>query len=163
MQVLTELRSLTPERFHAIYVSLENKGFGPLDGEVAKSLRFRPQGVRKLPIEQRARRAKALLETTRNTELAYELFGAYLLKTRKDLVTGFLDATGVAHENGMIEDVERAQPDRAKIADAVADLDAKHPAEDVTLYLAMCAQQWPKVAELDALWKQRHGAATGAR
>ena len=163
MQVLTELKSLSPERFHAIYVSLENKGFGPLDGEVAKSLRFRPQGVKKLPIDQRARRARALLETTRNVELAYELFGAYLLKSRKDLVTGFLDATGVAHEDGMIEDIERAQPDVARIAGAVAELDAKHPAEDVTLYLAMCAQQWPKLAELDAVWKQRHAAATGAR
>jgi hypothetical protein len=134
-------------------------GFGPLDGEVAKSLRFRPQAIRKLPIEQRAKRARTLIESQRNAELAYELFGAYLMKHAKGLVTGFLDATGVEHQDGMIEDVDRAAPAKDKIAGAVAELDAKFAPEDVTLYLALCAQQWPKVRELDELWRARTAGA----
>jgi hypothetical protein len=155
MQVIEQLKKMSPERFLAIYKSLENQGFGPLDGEVAKSLRFRPQAIRKLPIEQRARRARSILEAGANTELAYELFGAYLIKHHKELVTGFLDATGVKHEDGMIEDVEGQKPAGAKVKSTVADLDAKYPPEDVTLYLAIAAEQWPSVAELDKLWRTR--------
>src|SRR3954462_11279622 len=116
MQVIEQLKRMSADRFLAIYTSLETKGFGPLDGEVAKSLRFRPQAIRKIPMEQRARRARTIMEHAANAELAYELFGAYLIKHKKDLVTGFLDATGVKHEDGMIEDVEHQKPSKEKLA-----------------------------------------------
>jgi hypothetical protein len=155
MQVIEQLKKMSPERFLAIYKSLENQGFGPLDGEVAKSLRFRPQAIRKLPIEQRARRARTILEGSSNAELAYELFGAYLIKHHKALVTGFLDATGVKHEEGMIEDVDGQKPASSKLRPTIADLDAKHAPEDVTLYLAIAAEQWPSVPEIDKIWRAR--------
>jgi hypothetical protein len=155
MQVIEQLRNMSPERFLAIYKSLETKGFGPLDGEVAKSLRFRPQAIRKIPIDQRARRARSILEGGANAELAYELFGAYLIKNHKELVTGFLDATGVKHEEGMIEDVEGEKPAKNKLQPTVDDLDTKFAPDDVTLYLAICAEQWPSVPEIDKLWRKR--------
>lgn len=155
MQVLAQLKSMTPERFLAIYQSLEVNGFGPLDGEVAKSLKFRPIAVKKLPMAQRAKRARMLIENAGNAELAYEVFGAYLLKNHKELVTGFLDKTGVEHEDGMIQEIDRGVPEKKKIAAAISDLDAKFAPEDVTLYLAMCAQQWNQEPELDAIWQKR--------
>ena len=155
MQVLSQLKSMSPERFLAIYQSLEVDGYGPLDGEVAKSLKFRPIAVKKLPMAQRAKRARMIMEATGNSELAYELFGAYLLKHKKELVTGFLDKTGVAHEDGMIEDIEKGVPTKSKIAGAVKELDAAFPEEDVTLYLSMCAQQWAQLPEIDEIWKKR--------
>ena len=155
MQVLTQLKSMSPERFLAIYSSLEVDGFGPLDAEVAKSLKFRPVAVTKLPMAQRAQRARMIMEATGNAELAYEVFGAYLLKNKKELVTGFLDKTGVEHNDGMIEDIEKGVPAKTKIAGAVKELDETFPPEDVTLYLSMCAQQWSQIPELDALWKKR--------
>lgn len=155
MQVLAQLKSLTPDRFLEIYASLEKDGFGPLDAEVAHSLKFRPIAVKKLPMAQRAKRARTLLESTRNTELAYELFGAYLIKKNRKLVTDFLDKTGVAHEDGMLQDVETAVPQADKIPGALQALDGEFPPADVTLYLAMCAYQWPQVPQLDALWKKR--------
>jgi hypothetical protein len=150
MTLLDHLKQMSPERFLAIYQGLEVQGFGPLDKEVALSLRFRPQAVTKLPMAQRARRARTLLEAGRSAELAYEVFGAYLIRHRKDLVTGFLDATGVKHEDGMVEDVGRERPDGAKVEAAVKDLDARFPPEDVTLYLVLAAEQWPDVAPLRA-------------
>jgi hypothetical protein len=143
MTVLEHMKGMSPERFCALYRSLEHQGFGPLDADVARSLRFRPQAIRKLPMEQRAKRARMIIESTKNANLAYEIVGGYLMKTRKDLVVGFLDATGVKHENGMIEDIEGVKPESAKIAEAVAELDKKFPADDVTLYLVLCAEQWP--------------------
>jgi hypothetical protein len=155
MQVLDQLKAMSPERFLAIYTSLDQHGFGPLDGEVAKSLRFRPQAIRKLPMATRAKRAKQILESSGNAEATYELIGGYLLKNCKELVTGFLDSTGVPHDNGMIEDTEASKPKRDKIKSTVAELDKKFEPADVTLYLAICAEQWPDVKELQEIWKSR--------
>jgi hypothetical protein len=155
MTVLDHVRAMSPERFLALYQSLERDGFGPLDGEVARALHFRPHAIRKLPMPQRAKRARILIESSRNSDLAYEIVGGYLLKTRRDLVTAFLDATGVKHEEGMIEDVDGAKPEKAKIAAAIQDLDSRFPPEDVTLYLVMCVDQWPDVPEFGKILATR--------
>ena len=155
MQVLEHLKQMSEESFLALYEFLSEKGFGPLDREVAVSLKFRPQAIRKLPMPQRARRARMILTKSGKGELAYELFGSYLIKKDKALITDFLDQTGVAHEDGMIEDVEAASPEVEKIEPALAALDEKYGAADVTLYLSMCAAQWPDVPELDAAWRAR--------
>ncbi len=155
MKVLAELGAMSEERFLALYQDLSQDGFGPLDGEVAKSLKFRPQAIRKLALAQRARRARSLLLARANSELCYELFGSWLLKQRRELVTGFLDATGVPHEDGMLADLAQKTPDVARLPSAVADLDRRFPPEDVTLYLSLCAEQWPAVPELEALWRSR--------
>lgn len=155
MTVLEHLAAMSPERFLAIYAGLEIQGFGPLDKEVAQSLRFRPQAVKKLPIAQRAKRARMILEAGRSADLAYEVFGAYLIRNRKDLVTGFLDATGVEHKDGLIEDIEKSRPDPARLDAAVAALDAQYPPEDVTLYLTLAAEQWPGVPQLGQIVQRR--------
>ena len=159
MPVLEHFRTLSEQRFLAIYEALSEQGFGPLDGEVAKLLKFRPQAIKKIPIEKRARLAKNWIEQKHNAELCYELFGTYLVRTKRELVTGFLDATGVPHKEGMIEDTEKAKPDPQKIDAAVQALDAKFGADDVTLYLALCAEQWPGVPELTELWRKRSAIA----
>ena len=56
-------------------------------------------------------------EGKRDEALAGELLRAYLLGPRKDLVTAFLDATGVRHEDGQVGD--DAQPDADKVPAAV--------------------------------------------
>ncbi|MBK7877021.1 MAG: hypothetical protein IPJ77_14960 [Planctomycetes bacterium] len=157
MQVLEQLKKTSAERFLAIYESLQQNGYGPLDGEVAKVLHFRPLAIKKLPMAQRARRAKSILESARNTELAYEILGAYLIKNHRELVTTFLDETGVKHDQGMIDDVEHNQPDAAKIEAVLTKLDGKFDPADVTVYLAICAEQWPQIQLLDQLWQKRAG------
>lgn len=158
MSVLDQLKQLSDARFAQIYAGLEHNGFGPLDADVAKALKFRPQAIRKLPMDQRARRARAILLSTRNAEMTYEVFGAYLLRNHKGLVTGFLDKTGVQHQDGMIEDLEAVRPAESKIAGAIAELDKTFSPDDVTLYLAMCTQHWPDAAAVASAWKQRAGA-----
>ena len=118
-------------------------------------LKFRLHAIRKLPLEQRARRARALIEHRANAELAYELFGSYLMASCKELVTEFLDATGVRHEEGMIDTLQGNEPAKEKLQEAIAALDERHEPADVTLYLSLCAEQWPSVPELDSLWRLR--------
>jgi len=157
MNVVEQLKSLSDQRFLAIYETLQQQGFGPLDHEVAKSLNFRPQAVRNLPLPLRAKRARQILVAKRNSELCYELFGSYLIKEHRDLVTSFLDATGVKHDDGMVEDLEHNVPAKAKLEAAISELDGKFPPEDVTLYLSMCADQWEQVPELEQIWRKRIG------
>jgi uncharacterized protein (UPF0297 family) len=154
-RVIEQLQRMSEAQFLAIYEALANQGFGPLDQEVAKSLNHRPHTIRNLPYAQRAKRARQIVQSKKSSELCYELFGSYLIKDRRELVTAFLDATGVKHDQGMIEDLEHNFPAADKLAAAVAELDRKFPPADVTLYLSMCADQWQQVPELDALWRAR--------
>jgi len=154
MSVLAELERQSDERFLAIYEGLAQNGFGPLDGEVAKALKFRPQAIRKLPLAKRAAKARTILQRTGNTELCYEVFGTYLVTHHKDLVTTFLDETGVEHEEGIIQDHD-ATPDESKVEAAVAKLDQEHDAADVTLYLALAAEQWGDSEKIAELWRAR--------
>ncbi len=155
MKVVEQLRATSEARFLAMYESLSQHGFGPLDGEVAKQLKFRPQAIRKLPMPQRAKQARSILLNKSNAELCYEFFGSYLIKNSKELVTGFLEATGVPHEDGMIEDLERHKPDAGKIEGALKELDQKFAPDDVTIYLSLCSEQWPSVPELERAWRKR--------
>jgi hypothetical protein len=160
MAVLEELKRLSDERFFSIYEALVQQGFGPLDGEVARSLKFRPQAIRKLPMEKRARQARKLLSTGSRSELAYELFGSYLVRTQKELVCDFLDQTGVPHEDGMIDNVADATPDPEKVPEAITALDEKFATEDVTLYLALGVEMWPDCEILESLWRERSGVSS---
>lgn len=151
------LATLDDTRFHQIYEGLSEKGFGPLDGEIAKMMKFRPQAIRKLPLEQRSKRAKAILQRTNNAELCYEVFGTYLMRQQEGLVTGFLDAVGIDHDEGIVEDSSQV-PEGDKVKAAAKKLDENFPPEEVTLYLALSAQTWPEVEAFDELWRQRANA-----
>jgi hypothetical protein len=155
MPVLEELQRMGEERFLAIYEALVQQGYGPLDGELARKLKFRPHAIKKLPLPKRAQQARAHMLNGRKAELAYEIFGTYLVRKDRKLVTDFLDATGVPHEDGMIEDVERGRPAADKVPAAVQALDQKYPPEDVTLYLALSAEHWPDVEAVQQAWRAR--------
>ena len=154
MAVLEQLEKLSDASFLNLYETLSEKGFGPLDSEVAKALKFRPQAIKKLPIQKRAQHAKRILLRNNNAELCYELFGTYLMRDRKELVTGFLEATDVPHEDGMLEDTDKA-PDPTKLGPAIQELDGKFEPDDVTLYLALAVEQWPQSSELKDVWEAR--------
>lgn len=155
MSILEAVKAMSDERFQAIYESLSEQGFGPLDGDVARALKFRPHAIRKLPMAKRAAKARQILVAGGKADLAYELCGGYLIRTHEELMPDFLDATGVPHEKGMIENTAESLPDTAKLDEAVKTLDAKYPADDVTLYLGICAMQWPEVTRLGEIYAER--------
>ena len=51
------------------------------------------------------------------------------------MMGSFLDALGIKHENGLIEDEEMAAPTPEKLREAAAAIAAQYPREDVALYL----------------------------
>jgi hypothetical protein len=65
---------------------------------------------------------------------AANLLSTWLVKTQTPLLTDFLDALKIKHENGVVEDLPDSVDDSA-ITIAVENLLAKHPADLVAIYL----------------------------
>src|SRR5262245_49356476 len=70
------------------------------DAAVARALRFRPASVRKLPP---AKRAAHLARLHVDEMLASALLHALHLEHRRPLLRTYLDALGIAHQDGLID------------------------------------------------------------
>ena len=108
---------------------------------VAKHLKFRPKTVMGLDAERKARYLASVPEVP--DEVAARLLVLYHLADQRPMMGAFLDALGIAHEDGMIRD-EGAAPDPAKVPAAVAAIAKAYPAADVALYLKTLLCQDPE-------------------
>src|SRR5260370_15510170 len=99
---------------------------------IAQQKKFRPKTVIGLELDRKARHlaSLALLPDT----LAARALVVYHLAEHRPMMAAFLDALGIAHENGLIKEDE-VKPDASKIAAAAAHIAQKFPARDVSLYL----------------------------
>lgn len=100
---------------------------------IARRLKFRPKSVQSLPIERRAKQLAQIAEVS--DALATRALIAYHFAAQRPLMATFLDALGIAHEDGLITAEDVPPPDRERLSAAAAALHAAHPAEDATRYL----------------------------
>ena len=101
---------------------------------LVKARHLRPQVARSLPPEEQARTLAALADP--GEPLAAALLVSLHLGERRGLLTTFLDALGLPHENGLLKDEDTGAPpgdDAARTA--VRALLAAHPREHVETYL----------------------------
>jgi hypothetical protein len=117
---------------------------------IAKQMNFRPKTVTGLDADRKARYLATVPDLPE--ELAAKVFVAYHLAEQRPMMGAFLDALGIAHENGLIQD-EAVTPDPAKIPGAAAAIAGKYPAPDVSLYLNTLLWQDP------ASWGPLEGVA----
>lgn len=105
---------------------------------IARTMRFRDATVRQLPI---GKRAEYLATRVRPEDpLASSLLLALHLEHRRPLLTDFLDALRIPHENGAIIDDHDLRPPAPESLAAAADkLFRDFPAEQVEVYLASLA------------------------
>ena len=117
----------------------------------AAALKFRPQYLQKQPIEKRLSAIRRSMARPAASPLAEELFAIYFLKCRLELLAGWLELLGLAHEDGVLTDDEIVCPEQAELEKKVAEFRAKKD-EDGELLLQVFAGQtaieWPA---LDAL------------
>jgi hypothetical protein len=109
---------------------------------IASHMKFRPRSVITLPPDKRAKYL-AQLPTVTDTIAARALVN-YHLERQRPMMGAFLDLLGIAHENGLISEENLPKPDEAKVKQAAADLAAKYPADDVSLYLSTLVSQDPE-------------------
>lgn len=109
-------------------------------GIIAQQLKFRPKTVVGLDKDKKAH----YLTTVANVpdELAAKLLVVYHLAEQKPMMSAFLDAIGLAHEDGLIAE-DAGAPDPARVAGAAAAIARRYPAEDVAVYLNTLRWQDP--------------------
>jgi hypothetical protein len=109
---------------------------------IAQRLKFRPKSAYALPLDKKV---KYLVGMPAVSELvAARLLVVYHLAQQRPMMGAFLDALGVAHDNGMIEDEEMPAPDPEKLKEAAATLAKSYPPSDVSLYLTTLLWQDPE-------------------
>lgn len=114
---------------------------------IAKRLNFRAKSVLALPV---ARRAKQLAQIADLSDaVATRALIAYHFHAERPMMTAFLDALGIAHDNGLIN-VEEIDPVTSeKLSSAVAAIRASFPEDAVQLYLktlvALDEDTWGKL------------------
>lgn len=108
---------------------------------IAQQKKFRPKTVAALDLERKARHLASLGSLPET--LAARALVVYHLAEQRPMMGAFLDALGIAHENGVIEE-DSVKPEASKIGPAVEKLKAEFPAEDVRLYLETLICQDPE-------------------
>lgn len=98
---------------------------------IAKHKKFRPKTVAGLDAEGKARQ---LASMPLPDDVATRLLVHYHVTTQQPMMGTFLDALGIAHQNGVIQE-DHARPDPSKLGPAAAVLAKAYPAEDVSIYL----------------------------
>ena len=99
---------------------------------IARQKNFRPKIVIGLRADRKARHLASL--PTLPDPLAARALIVYHLAAKRPMMGLFLDALGIAHENGLITE-DAALPDPTKVGPAVTEIVRQFPAADVSLYL----------------------------
>jgi hypothetical protein len=98
---------------------------------IAQQKKFRPKTVFGLDVERKARHLASV--SALSDPLAARVLIVYHLERQRPMMGAFLDAMGIAHENGLIQDDE-IKPDPSKVGPAARQLAEGFPTADVVLY-----------------------------
>jgi hypothetical protein len=117
---------------------------------VATHFRFRAKSVRTLPLEKKTRYLASLPGVP--DSVAGRVLVAYHLAHQRPMLAAFLDALGLAHDNGVLTVENMTPPPADKLKEAAAALRAAFPAADVDLYfqtlLVQDPETWGALADL---------------
>lgn len=115
---------------------------------VAEARKLRPVFLERQAREQRHATMLGTLTRPQLDPVAGILIRAWLVKKYTAMLTAFLDALGIPHKDGVVEDLPPSVED-AKLAAAVELLLGKFPAEVVAVYLNafndMNEANWPNL------------------
>jgi hypothetical protein len=127
---------------------------------IAGHMKFRTKSVLSLPLGKKARYLATLPNVS--DSIAARALVNFHLERQRPMMSAFLDALGIAHENGLITEENVAAPDAEKLRAAAAELATKYPADDVSLYFSTLVSQdpdtWGGLADLP---ETRAEAVTG--
>ena len=104
--------------------------------QLAKSLHFRDETIRKMPADKKAEllASRATLPEFEQTMEAALMH--YHTHEQNEMLGAFLDAWGIPHVNGSIEVDDYTPPTEAQVRDAVDALRGRFDARDIAVYLA---------------------------
>lgn len=127
----------------ALWQNADRETRTALELVLAKEMKFRPQSVHRLPLDKVVGRLVRLAEDVPENILFQYLFHLHMVD-RRPLLNEFLEATGIPHEDGVLDlPDDFGTPDIDKVAKAAKDLVAAH-GHEALVYLATL-----KVADKD--------------
>jgi len=117
---------------------------------IAHRIKFRLKSVQTMPLDKKTRQLLSLPAVSE--PVAARLLVSYHLEHQRPMMGRFLDALGIAHDDGLIADEALAPPSADRLTAAARELAASCPAEDVSLYFSTLLWQdpdtWGALAEL---------------
>ena len=117
---------------------------------IATHMKFRAKTVLGLPLDKKAKYLVRLPVVS--DAVAARALVNYHLGRQRPMMAAFLDALGVAHEEGLINEDTVVKPESDKLKAAADELSTKFPAEHVALYFSTLVSQdpdtWGELAEL---------------
>jgi len=109
---------------------------------IARQIKFRPKSVITMPLDKKAKALAGLAQVS--DLLAARLLISYHLEHQRPMMGAFLDALGIAHDDGLIKDESPKAPDAATLDKGVKELAAKYPKPDVARYFWALLWQDPE-------------------
>lgn len=109
---------------------------------LASHMKFRAKSVVTLPLERKAKYLAGFPGIS--DSIAARALVSYHLEHQRPMMAAFLNALGIAHEDGLISDETVAAPDTERVQAAAAELAGKYPADAVSLYLSTLVSQDPE-------------------
>ena len=119
-------------------------------GLIAQRIKFRLKSVITMPVEKKSQYVLSMPAVSEM--LAARLLVAYHLAHQRPMMGAFLNALGIAHEEGIIAEEDVKPPSPEMLKKAAKTLAASYPPADVSLYLSTLVWQdpdtWGVLAEL---------------
>jgi hypothetical protein len=109
---------------------------------IARNKNFRPAFVKRLPSEKRA---FYLATLGIPPDLIGQLLVSYHFTHQRPMMAAFLNALGIANDNGVINDsTEVSAPEKEAVVRAAEEIKATFPVRDIYFYLATLYAQNPE-------------------
>jgi hypothetical protein len=99
---------------------------------IAQQKHFRPKTIVSLDVDRKSRHLASLVSLP--DSVAARALVVYHLAEQRPMMGAFLDALGIKHENGLIEQ-EAVKPEAGKLGTAAEEIGKQFPPDDVRLYL----------------------------
>ncbi len=109
---------------------------------IARRLNFRVKSVQQLPAARKAKHLATM--ATLSDPVAARLLVTYHLTCQRPMMSAFLDALGITHENGLIAEENMQAPEPARLDAAAKLLVESYPREDVHVYFSTLRLQDPE-------------------
>lgn len=107
-----------------------------VSAEMAAALRFREVFLKRLKPQEKARHLKRLADGAALAQYRDEILRSWLLAKKSDMLVCFVEAQGMRHTGGLIED-DVASPDRETLRKGVRALRDKFPPRETALYMGI--------------------------
>jgi hypothetical protein len=108
---------------------------------IATHMKFRAKTVLALPVEKKVQYLLRLPTIT--DAVAARALVNYHLAEQRPMMSAFLDALGITHEDGLIADETIEKPEVERLRAAAAGIAETYPADDVSLYFSTLVSQDP--------------------